>query len=129
MSFEIAHNQLTRRCKQSDIVMSIVPAQARSRLVHINGQSITSSNRSTTLDEVENYLNRKAYDLFAISETWLKEHILHLWLSRYCGTIYPRMINKFPEEGSVSIYRSIKFKYKIVFRVTEKRISESLLWN
>lgn len=101
------------------------PYSHQLKVAHLNCQSIRPSAGFSKIDELKCILYESKLDLFGISETWLKPHIANLSVN-IPGYKFIRNDRTCCRGGGVGLYVSNRIKYKVVFRVMETGVCESL---
>lgn len=98
---------------------------AKLNVAHLNCQSIRPSSNTSKFDEFKSILCGSRFDVFGISETWLKTTVLNSAVN-IPGYVFFRNDRRNIRGGGVGIYVSVKLKHKIVFRSSVLGKCESL---
>lgn len=94
-------------------------------VAHLNCQSIRPSLNSSKFDELRSILCGSRFDVFGISETWLKTTVLNSAVN-IPGYALVRNDRRNMRGGGVGIYVSARLKHKIVFKSSVLGKCESL---
>lgn len=103
----------------------LLPFKSEFKIAHLNCQSIRPSASSSKFDELKMLLDNSFFDVFAISETWLKPYVSTRSLA-IPGYSFCRNDRLGARGGGVGVFVSNVLKFKVVFKSSLYGICESL---
>lgn len=103
----------------------LLPFDDKLNIAHINCQSMRPSTSSTKFDELKSLIFGSRFDIFGISETWLKSEVSNRAVD-IPGYKFIRNDRKNLRGGGVGIYISKKLNNKIVFKTSVVGKCESI---
>lgn len=103
----------------------LLPFDEKLNVAHINCQSMRPSTSSTKFDELKSLIHGSRFDVFGISETWLKSEVSNRAVD-IPGFKFIRNDRKNSRGGGVGIYVSNKLDFKIIFKTSVLGKCESL---
>lgn len=95
------------------------------KVAHLNCRSINPSANSIKLDELKSILSGNLFDVFAISESWLHDNVSSRAVD-LSGYKFCRNDRHGSRGGGLGLYISNKLRFKVVFKVSDSNLCESL---
>lgn len=96
----------------------LLPHNNALKVAHLNCRSISPSNQSVKLDELKSILSNTTFDVFAVSETWLKENISDRAVDIPGYKLWRSDRDSSMRGGGVGIFVLKTFKHKVIFKAS-----------